>query len=360
MVNDIALLPGDGVGPEVIAQAIKVLEAAEERFGLHLSRKEALIGGAAIDATGSPLPDETLTLCRESTAILLGAVGGEKWDKLDVAKRPEKGLLVLRKEFDLFANLRPVTVYPALAGASPLRPEIASQGVDMLIVRELTGGLYYGQPKHIEETPQGERAVDSMVYTRAEIERVAHVAFRAARSRRKKVTSVDKANVLECSALWRKVVTDVARDYRDVTLNHMLVDAAAMRLITHPGEFDVILTENTFGDILSDEASVLVGSLGMLPSAALGSGPTSLYEPVHGSAPDIAGHDVANPIGAVLAGAMMLEFSFGATDAAQAIGNVVVKALQHGYRTRDLHRPDNLLVSTSQMGEALARLVREA
>ncbi|MDW8233233.1 MAG: 3-isopropylmalate dehydrogenase, partial [Roseiflexaceae bacterium] len=321
----IAALPGDGIGPEVVAEGVRVLRAVGERFGHTFEVREALIGGCAIDATGTALPDETLRLCRESDAVLLGAVGGPKWDNPEAPVRPEQGLLGIRKALGLFANLRPVTLHPRLIAASPLRPE-RLQGVDLLVVRELTGGIYFGE-KGRDTTPDGgESAYDECVYTTAEIERIVRVAANLARNRRKKLTSVDKANVLETSRLWRSVTTRLMRDeFPDVQLDHMLVDACAMHLIRRPADFDVIVTENMFGDILTDEASMLAGSMGMLPSASLGAPGDSgkatrmgLYEPIHGSAPDIAGKGIANPLATILSVALLLRHSLGLEAEARA------------------------------------------
>jgi len=348
----IAVLPGDGIGAEVIEEAVQVLGAVAVRFGHKFELEHALVGGAAIDATGHPLPPETLALCRESDAVLMGAVGGPKWDDPRARVRPEQGLLGLRKELGLFANLRPVRVLPALVKSSPLRPELLT-GVDILVVRELTGDLYFGERGRV-----GDRAFDTMTYTVAEIERIADLAFRLARERRRQVVSVDKANVLECSRLWREVVEDVAARYPDVTFQYMLVDACSMHLIRRPASFDVLLTPNMFGDILSDEAAVLVGSLGMLPSASLGQGRFGLYEPVHGSAPDIAGQGIANPLGAILTVAMLLRHSLGLEAEARAVESAVEAALAAGYRTPDLAGPGEASVGTREMGDAvLARLV---
>ncbi|MCL7452781.1 MAG: 3-isopropylmalate dehydrogenase, partial [Anaerolineae bacterium] len=302
----IAILPGDGIGPEVIAEAQKVLMAVAERFGRQFDMGQYAVGGAAIEAYGEPLPEETMAACRSADAVLFGAVGDPRYSDPGLSVRPEQALFGLRLGFRLFANLRPVTVHPALVNASPLKAELV-RDVDLIVVRELTGGIYYGQPR----VEGDERAVDTMVYTRAEVEAIAHVAFRIARERRLKVTSVDKANVLACSRLWRRTVERVAQDYGDVMLEHLLVDAATMHLLKRPRDFDVVLTANQFGDILSDETSVLAGSMGMLPSASLGVGHFGLYEPVHGSAPDIAGRGVANPLAAILSAAMLLRHSLG-------------------------------------------------
>jgi 3-isopropylmalate dehydrogenase len=350
MYATIALLPGDGIGPEVVAEGRKVLEAVAAQFGHTFSFTEALMGGIAIDETGDPLPDESLAACRASDAVLLGAVGGPKWSDPRAPVRPEQGLLRLRKELGLFANLRPVKVAPALVGASPLKPE-AVTGVDLVIVRELTGGLYFGQPQGRCDDEDGRAAVDTLRYSEAEIERLMRVAFELARGRRKKLTSVDKANVLASSRLWREVAHEVARDYTDVTCEDLLVDACAMHLIRRPADFDVIATENMFGDILSDEASMLAGSLGMLPSASLGSEPPGLYEPIHGSAPDIAGKGIANPLATILSAAMLLRSSLGLLDEAAAVERAVEAVLASGHRTADLADPDQPTLSTQAMGD---------
>jgi len=342
----VAVLPGDGIGPEVIAEAEKVLKATGQRFGHQFQIERALVGGAAMDATGGPLPEDTLALCRASDAILFGAVGDPKFDDPQAKVRPEQALLGLRKELDLFANLRPVCVMPTLADASPLRPEIVA-GVDLVVVRELVSGIYFGEPR----VEGDDRAVDTMVYTRTEVERIAHLAFRTARKRKNLVTSVDKANVLACSRLWRKTVSAVAKDYPDVTLEHMLIDSATMHLIQRPRHFDVILTGNQFGDILSDETSVLAGSMGMLPSASLGAGSVGLYEPIHGSAPDIAGKGIANPLATILSTALLLRHSLGLETEAQAIEQAVSAVLDAGYRAADLARPGEPVVSTREMGD---------
>ena len=331
----ITVLPGDGIGPEVVTAARRVLEAVAPRYELELSFDEQLIGGAAIDATGSPLPKPTLASCQAADAVLLGAVGGPAWSDPSAPVRPEQGLLGLRKALGLFANLRPVRLDPALADASPLKAERLA-GVDFLVVRELTGGLYFGEPQGRDEAGGVRRAFDTLVYTEPEIERVVRLAFELARGRRKKVTSVDKANVLESSRLWREVANRVARDYRDVELEHQLVDSCAMRLIAGAASFDVIVTENMFGDILTDEAAVLGGSLGLLPSASLGDGKRGLYEPIHGSAPDIAGRGIANPVGTIRSAAMLLRHSAGLPVAAAAVERACAAAIEAGARTRDL------------------------
>ncbi len=350
MYATITLLPGDGIGPEVVAEGRKILEAVATQFGHTFTFTEALIGGIAIDETGYPLPDESLAACRAGDAVLLGAVGGPKWSDPRAGVRPEQGLLRLRKELGLFANLRPVKVAPALAGASPLKPE-AVAGVDLVIVRELTGGLYFGQPQGRCDDEHGRAAVDTLRYSEAEIERLMRVAFELARGRRKKLTSVDKANVLATSRLWREVAHEVAHDFPDVAYEDLLVDACAMHLIRRPADFDVIATENMFGDILSDEASMLAGSLGMLPSASLGSEPPGLYEPIHGSAPDIAGKGIANPLATILSAAMLLRSSLGLPGEAAAVEGAVEAALASGHRTADLADPDQPTLSTHAMGD---------
>lgn len=335
MKANIVLLPGDGIGPEVVSAAVQVLEAIGQRFGHTFEFTEHLIGGCAIDQTGNPLPEATLEACRTADAVLLGAVGGPKWDDPRASVRPEQGLLGLRKGLGVFANLRPVRVHPALIEASPLKPD-RLQGVDLIVVRELTGGLYFGQPKKREWVNGQYHAVDTLEYSETEIERIVDLAFRLARQRRKKVSSVDKANVLESSRLWREVTNRVAQRYPDILLEHVLVDTAAMRLISAPHSFDVVVTENMFGDILTDEAAVLVGSMGMLPSASLNGKHGGLYEPIHGSAPDIAGQGIANPIGTILSAAMLLRYSLGLEQEARAIEKAVDRAIEEGCRTRDL------------------------
>jgi 3-isopropylmalate dehydrogenase len=341
MKAEITLLPGDGIGPEVLAAGKSVLESIAQRFGHAFEMQEFLIGGCAIDAWGTSLPDDTLDACQRADAVLLGAVGGPKWDDPNAAVRPEQGLLGLRKELGLFANLRPVKPHPALLNASPLRAELL-ENVDLLVVRELTGGIYFGQPRERRTVNGEEQAVDTMIYSESEVRRVAHFAFKLARGRRAKVTSVDKANVLESSRLWRQTVAAMEVDYPDVELEHILVDAAAMYLLVRPAAFDVILTENMFGDILTDEASVLSGSMGNLASASLGETtnsldqPKGLFEPIHGSAPDIAGKGVANPIGTIMSAAMLLRYSLGLDDEASAVESGVNAAISNGYRTPDL------------------------
>ncbi len=340
----IALIPGDGVGPEVVAGAIAVLEATGRTLGFGLAWDELIVGGAGIDAYGVAIRPEDVETCRDADAVLLGAVGGPKWDNPNSSVRPEQALFALRGDLGLFANLRPITVSPSLISASPLRPELLA-GVDCLIVRELTSGLYFGRPSEQRTTPEGRAAIDTLWYTEAEIRRIVTLAFELARGRRCKVTQVDKANVLATSRLWRKVTDEVHAQFQDVSLEHRLVDSAAMVLASRPATFDVIVTENLFGDILSDEAAVITGSLGMLPSASLGTRQTAhgrhgLYEPIHGSAPDIAGQDVANPLGTILSAAMMLRWSLGRADAADAIEAAVAGALGEGMRTRDLEPAD--------------------
>ncbi len=335
MTEKILVLPGDGIGPEVTRQACRVLEVAAARAGLGLELDMGAIGGASIDAHGEPLTDAVVAQARASRAVLLGAVGGPKWDAMPVTTRPEKGLLRIRKELGLFANLRPATVFPALAGASTLRPEVVD-GIDLLVVRELTGGIYFGEPRGRALVDGRREARNTMVYDEVEIDRITRVAFDAARRRKRHLTHVHKANVLEVSQLWMEVVDEVAKDYDDVELVHQLVDSCAMLLVRDPARFDVLVTGNLFGDILSDEAAMITGSLGMLPSASLGEGGVGLYEPVHGSAPDIAGQDLANPLAAILSVAMMLEHTFERADVANDVRGAVTAALEAGHRTGDL------------------------
>ncbi|MCR4427346.1 MAG: 3-isopropylmalate dehydrogenase [Firmicutes bacterium] len=350
----IALLSGDGIGPEVVREAVRALETVGEVFGHKFQFMTGLIGGAAIDAAGTPLPRETLELCRSSRSVILGAVGGPRWEGLPGPERPEAGLLGLRKGLGVFANLRPVRVLPCMAEASTLKRETV-QGVDLVVVRELTGGLYFGTPRGRSGEGPHTSAVDTMVYSRHEIERVARVAFNLAAGRRKTVTSVDKANVLECSRLWREVVQAVAAEYPGVQLSHMYVDNMAMQLVRNPRQFDVVLTENMFGDILSDEAAMLPGSLGMLPSASLGLSGPGLYEPIHGSAPDIAGRGVANPIAAILSAAMLLRHSLCLINEARAVEHAVERVLNMGYRTPDIWHEGATQVGTEGMGSLIAR-----
>ena len=354
----IAVLPGDGVGPEVVAEGLKVLHVIEELYDIHFTLRHGLVGGAAIDATGDPLPAATLQLCRESDAVLFGSVGGPKWDALPADKRPERGLLRLRQTLDLFANLRPAKLYTALLDASSLRPEVV-QGIDLLVVRELVSDIYFGEPRGIEQLAQGERGFNTMSYTSAEIRRVTRLAFELARQRRRKVTSVDKANVLETSVLWRREVTELAGEFSDVELEHLYVDNCAMQLVRAPRQFDVIVTGNLFGDILSDEAAMLTGSIGMLPSASIG-GTVGVFEPVHGSAPDIAGQNIANPIATINSVAMMLQYALRQPQAASAIEAAVESVLNQGYRTADIMGPGCTRVGTTQMGEAICTALRTA
>ena len=349
-------MPGDGIGPEIVGEALKVLKAVGKRFSAEFIATEALVGGASIDAFGKPLTDEVLKLALGSDAVLLGAVGGPKWEGLDYSIRPERALLALRKELGLFANLRPAKIYDELIDASTLKPEVI-EGVDLLVVRELTGGLYFGTPKGIEKLPDGtERGVNTMVYTTPEIERIARVGFEVAMKRGKKLCSVDKANVLETTELWRKVVINIGKEYPDVELSHMYVDNCAMQLIRNPRQFDVIVTENTFGDILSDEASMLTGSIGMLPSASIGSDKNrAMYEPIHGSAPDIAGKGIANPIATILSAAMMLKYSFDMSEASDLIEGAVERVLAKGFRTADIMQPGKTRVSCVEMGAAVLK-----
>jgi len=351
-------LPGDGIGPEVIALAVEVLGEVADAFGHELALEEKEIGGAALTRFGNPLPDSTIQACLQSHAVLLGAVGGPAFDHYQRELRPEAGLLRLRQELGAFANLRPAVFYPALAACSPLREEVV-RGTDILIVRELLGGVYFGQPRSIEGSPGAREAVNTMRYTEPEVERIARVAFQLAQSRRHRVLSVDKSNVLECSRLWREVVTRIASDYPDVELSHMYVDSAAMSLVLKPAEFDVVLTENMFGDILSDQAGGVVGSLGLLASASIG-GPIGLYEPVHGSAPDIAGQGIANPLGAILSVAMMLRHTFHLSKEAECVEAGVMSVLKGGLRTRDLARAGDRIVTTKAMGLKIVEFINAA
>ena len=354
MKANIVLLPGDGIGPEVVTEARLVLAAVAGSFGHDFTFAEHPIGGTAIDTFGDPLPAATLDACRASSAVLLGAVGGPKWDDPRAKTRPERGLLELRKGLGLFANLRPVRIHPALVASSPLKAERLA-GVDILVVRELTGGLYFAEPRFRELVGERRRAVDTLAYDDVEIRRLVHLGFRLAEGRRKLVTSVDKANVLESSRLWREVAVEVGREFPAVRLEHQLVDSAAMRLVTHAAAFDVIVTENMFGDILSDEAGVLAGSLGMLPSASLGEGTLGVYEPIHGSAPDIAGKGIANPLGTIASAAMLLRHSLGLEEEARLVEGAIDAALTAGARTADMNTPKP--ISTSEMGaQVLSRL----
>ncbi len=355
MKKHICLLGGDGIGPEIVAEARKVLNAVAEKFGHEFTYEEALIGGAAIDATGEPLPLPTLDACKKADAVFLGAVGGPKWDNLPSNARPEKGLLNIRKELGLFANLRPATLFPELAGACLLRADTAAKGLDLIVIRELTGDVYFGEPRGLEERDGKRVGFNTMIYDEDEIRRIAHVGFQTARKRKGKLCSVDKANVLESSRLWREIVTQVHEEYIDVELTHMYVDNAAMQLVHDPSQFDVIVTGNIFGDILSDEAAVITGSLGMLPSASMGSTSPGLFEPIHGSAPDLAGQDKANPLATILSAAMMLRLAFNAIDEAVAIEYAVRNVLQQGYRTGDIMEVGKTLVGTAQMGNLVVK-----
>ncbi|MGJ8524698.1 3-isopropylmalate dehydrogenase [Halomonadaceae bacterium LMG 33818] len=353
MSDKILVLPGDGIGPEITAEAVKVLEACRQQ-GLNVELEFGKVGGDAIDAEGHPLPEATLNAAREAKAILLGAVGGPKWDSLeDISLRPEKGLLGIRKALNLFGNLRPALLYPQLASASTLKPEVVS-GLDILIVRELTGGIYFGQPRGFGEKEDGTRyGYNTYIYDETEVRRIAHVAFQMARKRQGRLCSVDKANVLEATMLWREIVKDVSSEYPDVELTHMYVDNAAMQLIRAPRQFDVIVTGNMFGDILSDAASMLTGSIGMLPSASLNDIGQGMYEPIHGSAPDIAGKGLANPLATILSVPMMLRYSFNQPELAQRVEDAVGKVLDEGWRTADIAGPDVTPISTSEMGDAV-------
>lgn len=354
----IAVLPGDGIGPEVVAEGVKVLRVIESLYDVQFALQEGIVGGAAIDATGNPLPDTTLELCQASDAVLFGAVGGPRWDELPQEQRPERGLLRLRQALDLYANLRPARLYSALADASTLRPEVVS-GIDLLVVRELVSGIYFGEPRGIKVQGEGEFGFNTMTYSSEEIRRVAQLAFELARKRRCKVTSVDKANVLEVSTLWRREVTELAGAFSDVSLDHMFVDNCAMQLVREPKQFDVIVTGNLFGDILSDEAAMLTGSIGMLPSASIGTD-GAMYEPVHGSAPDIAGQGKANPIATINSVGMMLQFSFDRSEAAQHLDKAVETVLNKGFRTPDIMRQGCTEVSTSEMGDQVCVALRDA
>ncbi|MBK5970408.1 MULTISPECIES: 3-isopropylmalate dehydrogenase [Thiorhodovibrio] len=360
MSKTILILPGDGIGPEIIAEAVKVLECLRDDFGLAIDMQQALVGGCAYDATGSPLPEETLNQAKASDAVLLGAVGGAKWEPLPIAVRPEKGLLGLRAGLGLFANLRPAILYPQLAAASTLKPDVVA-GLDLMIIRELTGGIYFGQPRGVETLDSGERrGFNTLVYSESEIERICRVAFDIAMKRNKRVCSVDKANVLEATELWREIATQVGQDYPEVELSHMYVDNAAMQLVRAPKQFDVMVTTNMFGDILSDCAAMLTGSIGMLPSAALNESGQGMYEPIHGSAPDIAGKGIANPLATILSVAMMLRYSLAAPEQAERIEKAVEKVLDQGLRSADLASPGTATVGTAAMGDAVVAALREA
>jgi 3-isopropylmalate dehydrogenase len=360
MSKKILVLPGDGIGPEIIAEAVKVLETVRDTHGVDITLEHDDLGGAAYDRYGTPLADETLERARAADAVLLGAVGGPKWDTIDPALRPERGLLKIRSQLGLFGNLRPALLYPQLASASTLKPEVVS-GLDILIVRELTGGIYFGAPRGNETRADGKRfAYDTLPYSEDEIARIARVGFEMARVRGKKLCSVDKANVLASSQLWRAVVNEIAADYPDVEVSHMYVDNAAMQLVRAPKQFDVIVTDNMFGDILSDQASMLTGSIGMLPSASLDANKKGMYEPCHGSAPDIAGKGVANPLATILSAAMLLRYSLGRGDVADAIEAAVGKVLDSGLRTADIALPGEAVVGTAAMGDAVVGVLRGA
>lgn len=358
MTKKIAVLPGDGIGQEIVAEAVKVIACLQQDYGLKVELEEALVGGAAYDDCGSPLPDSTLQLAKQADAVLLGAVGGYKWESLDISVRPEKGLLGLRAGLGLFANLRPAILYPQLAGASTLKPEIVSD-LDIMIVRELTGGIYFGQPRGIRTLENGEReGFNTLVYSESEIRRIGKVAFDIAAKRNKRICSVDKANVLECTELWREVMTEEAKAYPDIELSHMYVDNAAMQLVRAPKQFDVLVTTNMFGDILSDAAAMLTGSIGMLPSASLDANGKGMYEPIHGSAPDIAGQGKANPLATILSVAMMLRYSLDEADMADRIESAVRRVLDQGLRTQDIYSEGTRKVGTSDMGDAVVAALR--
>ena len=358
MSKNILVLPGDGIGQEIVAEAVKVLACLRDDFGLDIDLDEALIGGAAYDASGDPLPEATLELARESDAILLGAVGGPKWEPLDISVRPEKGLLGIRKALGLFANLRPAILYPQLADASTLRPEVVS-GLDIMIVRELTGGIYFGQPRGVRVLENGEKeGFNTLIYKESEVDRIVRVAMDIAMKRNQRVCSVDKANVLECTEMWREVAVKVGADYPEVQLSHMYVDNAAMQLVREPKQFDVMVTTNMFGDILSDCASMLTGSIGMLPSASLDENGKGMYEPIHGSAPDIAGQGVANPLATILSVAMMLRYSLNEDAMADRIEKAVNATLDQGLRTPDIHSEGTRKVGTEEMGDAVVAALR--
>lgn len=350
----VALLRGDGIGPEIVDSAVRVLKAVGEKYDIEFTFTPYLIGGVAIDSVGEPLPKETVDGCLQSDSVLLGAVGGPKWDNLAGNIRPEKALLGIREKMGLFTNLRPAKLYPALKDECPLRPDIVANGFDIMIVRELTGGIYFGE-RGYRQGKYGEEAFDTESYSKMEIERIARVAFETARKRRKKLISIDKANVLETSRLWRKTVHEIAKEYPDVEVSDMLVDNAAMQLVRNPSQFDVVVTSNMFGDILSDEASQITGSIGMLPSASLGESKRGLYEPIHGSAPDIAGQNKANPIATILSGAMMLLYAFDEKEASEAIVSAVDKVLNEGLRTADLARGDTTPLTTTQMTDEIIK-----
>jgi 3-isopropylmalate dehydrogenase len=351
MTKKIAVLPGDGIGPEIVTEAIKVLECLNSQMALGIEFEHGLIGGAAYDEYGTPFPEQTLSLAKAADAVFLGAVGGPKWESLDISLRPEKGLLGLRSELQLFSNLRPAILYPQLVHASTLKPEVVS-GLDIMIVRELTGGIYFGKPRGVRVLENGERqGFNTLVYSESEIRRIAHSALQIAQKRNRRLCSVDKANVLECTELWREIVTDTAKLYPDVQLSHMYVDNAAMQLVRAPKQFDVMVTSNMFGDILSDAAAMLTGSIGMLPSASLDANNKGMYEPIHGSAPDIAGKGIANPLATILSAAMMLRYTFNEIEAADRIEQAVNNALDANVRTADIYSEGMQKVSTSEMGD---------
>ena len=355
---NITVLKGDGIGPDIVAEAMNVLESVGKKYNHKFNFNEKLVGGAALDACGVPLPDDTLEACKNCDSILLGAVGGPKWDNLPSNMRPEAGaLLRLRKELGLYANLRPAIIHKALSSASPIKPEIIGDSLDILVVRELTGGIYFGERGH-REGKYGEEAYDVEAYSEFEVKRIAKTAFEAAMKRNKRVTSIDKSNVLESSKLWRKAVIEVAKDYPEVELDHMYVDNAAMQLVRNPKHFDVIVTSNIFGDIISDEASQITGSIGMLPSASLSDGAFGMYEPIHGSAPDIAGMDIANPIATILSAGMMLRYSFGLNAEADAIEAAVTEVLDAGYRTPDIYSEGTTKVGTKEMGRIISEKIK--
>lgn len=357
MKKNICLLPGDGIGPEIIAEGAECLARIAGKYGHEFTFASAPIGGAAIDATGEPLPPDTIEKCEAADAVYLGAVGGPKWDNVAPENRPERGLLAIRKALGLFANLRPARLWPELAKACLLRPDIASRGIDLMVVRELTGDVYFGEPRGIEMRGEQRVGFNTMLYSEEEIRRIAKIAFEIARGRNKKVCSVEKSNALETSRLWREVVSDTHAGYGDIELSHMYVDNAAMQLVRDPSQFDVMLTGNMFGDILSDEASVITGSLGMLPSASLGYGNPGLFEPIHGSAPDIAGKDQANPLATILSGAMLLRLGLGMKQEAETLENAVTKTLQAGFRTPDIMAEGCMLVGCRQMGEEVRKRI---
>lgn len=360
MTKKIAVLAGDGIGPEIVSEALKVLDTLSKEFGLSIETESGLIGGAAYDVTGSPFPDETLKLAQASDSILLGAVGGPKWEPLDYSVRPERGLLGLRSELELFANLRPAILYPQLVDASTLKPEVVS-GLDIMILRELTGGIYFGKPRGRRINEQGEReGFNTLIYSESEIRRIAHIGFQIAQKRNKKLCSVDKANVLETTELWREIVIEVSKEYPEVELSHIYVDNAAMQLVRNPKQFDVMLTDNLFGDILSDCAAMLTGSIGMLPSASLDKNGKGMYEPIHGSAPDISGKGIANPIATILSISMMLRYSFDDSVNADRVEKAVEAALNQKLRTADIYSEGMKKVSTVEMGNAIVEALRQS